>query len=118
MAGYDPSPAIIAGLEPATASRAVYLITAVRQSGIPLITTSGRRSSAEQAALVAAGRSRTMNSKHLQGKAFDVDIYGWDRNSIPKWFWDALGPWAERSLGLIWGGRWQSIYDPGHFETP
>jgi hypothetical protein len=28
-----------------------------------------------------------------------------------------IGPWAELSLGLKWGGRWLDPYDPGHFEA-
>ena len=56
-----------------------------------------------------------MNSKHLQGLAWDIDWYGWGRDEIPKWFWDLVGPWAETNLNLVWGGRW-SFRDYGHFE--
>lgn len=92
------------------------MVWAAREAGYPLVITSGRRTQAEQNAHVAAGRSRTRRSKHLTGEAFDVDIFGIDRNAVPRWFWALLGPWAERELGLTWGGRWSSPYDPGHFE--
>jgi hypothetical protein len=29
-----------------------------------------------------------------------------------------LGPWAEVNLDLVWGGRWRSFVDVGHFELP
>jgi len=85
---------------------------------VPLIVTSARRSLAEQQALLAQGRTRTLNSKHLTGQAFDIDVYGWNRDDVPRAFWYILGPWAESNLGLVWGGRWSSIFDPGHFESP
>lgn len=57
-----------------------------------------------------------MQSKHLSGQAFDVDVVGWSRDALPRWWWLALGQYAER-LGLRWGGRWTTFYDAGHFET-
>jgi len=100
-------------LEPQTRLLAVYLITALRTAGIPAIITSARRSYAEQIKLVMAGKSRTFNSRHLTGKAFDIDVSGWSRQDIPRWFWDAVGPYAER-LGLKWP---LPDWDPAHFET-
>lgn len=113
---YDPSPGVISGLEPHTAALAIELLNAARSVGIPLIATSGRRSYWEELRLVWAGKSHTMASKHLQGRAFDIDVAGWSRDALPAWFWNELGPFAE-SLGLSWGGRWSSFRDLGHFET-
>jgi peptidoglycan L-alanyl-D-glutamate endopeptidase CwlK len=93
-------------------------VWAARSAGYPVVVTSGHRTAAEQRDLVAAGRSRTAHSKHLTGEAFDIDWYRWDRNAVPVEFWRLIGPWAERELGLVWGGRWVSPYDPGHFELP
>lgn len=92
------------------------MVNAAREAGIPLVITSSLRTPAEQKELVRRGFSQTQNSRHLTGRAFDVDIFGLSRDQVPKWFWDILGPWAERWLKLKWGGRWRSIYDPGHFE--
>lgn len=69
----------------------------------------------EQRVLVNRGLSRTLRSKHLEGRAFDVDVLGMNRDAVPRWWFAALGQYGE-SLGLKWGGRWQTIYDPGHFE--
>ena len=116
MAAADPTPAHLARLDPDIAYRAWYLVYAARVAGYPLIITSSARDSATQRALVAEGRSRTLNSKHLTGHAFDVDWYGWHRDDVPMEFWHLLGPYAERHLGLKWGGRFTSIRDFGHFE--
>jgi peptidoglycan L-alanyl-D-glutamate endopeptidase CwlK len=82
---------------------------------LPLVITSALRSPAQQQQLVRKGLSQTLTSKHLDGLAFDVDLYGMNRNSVPAWVWSLLGPLGE-SMGLTWGGRWKSFRDVGHFE--
>ena len=82
---------------------------------LPIVITSGIRSPAEQQRLLAQGRTATLQSKHLQGLAFDVDMYGWNRNDVPAWVWDEVGLAGER-FGLTWGGRWKSFRDVGHFQ--
>lgn len=98
----------------------MVLVSALREAGVPcIIQQSGaRRGYLEQTRLVLAGRSRTLRSAHLAGKAFDIDVAGIDRSDIPRAFWNVVGPWAERQLGLKWGGRWSDPWDPGHFELP
>lgn len=112
----DPTAANIAALSERASIAAFYLVTACRQAGIPVIVTSGRRDKSTQADLVARGLSKTLDSAHLRGDAFDIDWAGYDRNDVPHWFWYLVGPWAEANLGLRWGGRWRSLWDPGHFE--
>lgn len=102
-------------LQPAVAARGFQFINALRQAGIPAYISSSRRTYAEQGRLVASGASQTMNSKHVQGRAFDIDILGYGRDDLPSWWWLALGKYGER-LGLAWGGRWTTFYDAGHFE--
>ena len=99
-----------------TAARAEYFIDSLRRAGLPIVITSGRRTPQEQRVLVASGKSTTQNSRHLTGQAFDVDIYGQDRNRVPAWIWNSIGPYGEQ-LGLRWGGRWTSFRDVGHFES-
>lgn len=113
----DPTERIIAGLAEPTRTRAFLLVYAARQAGIPIIVTSGRRSIDAQRDLVRMGRSRTLRSKHLEGQAFDIDLWRVDRSAVSEALWATIGPWAERYLGLKWGGRWSSIYDPAHFES-
>lgn len=83
--------------------------------GLPAIVISGRRTRAEQAHLVNTGASLTMNSKHLQGRAFDIWFQGFDAEQIPDEWWYLAGLVGEW-LGLTWGGRWTRIRDLGHFE--
>lgn len=105
------------GLSEPTRTRAYILVWVLRTYGYPVVITSGRRTATEQAALVRAGRSRTLRSKHVTGQAFDVDWFRTAREDVPKAFWQLIGPWAESELGLTWGGRWRHPYDPGHFES-
>lgn len=112
----DPTLDHLPQLTPECRDLAVQLVNAARQAGVPLVITSSRRSVQEQQRLVQAGRSQTLNSAHLRGEAFDVDVLGLSRDQVPRWFWDALGPYGE-ALGLRWGGRWRTLYDPGHFEV-
>jgi len=107
----------LAVLSPDIQMAAYYLVLIVRNAGIPLKITSSTRTSSEQASLVRAGRSTTLNSKHLMGQAFDVDIHGWNRDDIPLWWFTQLGQLGEQ-LGLRWGGRWSGFRDYGHFENP
>jgi len=112
---YDPTLAHLANLAPKIRTPATYLIIAARNVGIPLIVSSSRRSVWEQTKLVLSGRSRTLNSAHLRGQAFDVDVVGWKREALPTAFLSSLGEYGE-GLGLTWGGRFRTLYDPGHFE--
>lgn len=105
----------IRNLVPPVGKAAYEIVFAARTAGLPLIITSSTRSRIEQAGLVRAGFSKNLNSLHLQGRAFDVDLWGWDRDDVPAYVWKWLGPLGE-SFGLKWGGRFKSIYDPGHFE--
>lgn len=111
----DPTLDHLESLQPACAQRALELVNAAREAGWPVWISSSIRSEAEQRALVAAGRSRTMSSKHITGLAFDVDVLGLRRDDVPMPFLRALGAYGE-ALGLRWGGRWTRPFDPGHFE--
>jgi peptidoglycan L-alanyl-D-glutamate endopeptidase CwlK len=104
-------------LDPLIQDKALRFVNYARQSlRLPLVITSTRRSPEQQAALVAAGRSKTLQSKHLTGRAFDVDMLGWNRDAVPSWVWSELGP-AGALFGLTWGGSWTSFRDVGHFEV-
>jgi len=116
---HDPTPDQIRQLSPTMASLAVVIINLFRDAGIPLgiVAQGGRRYPAEQERLVAAGLSRTRKSAHLTGDAVDFDVLGVPRNSLPQEFFGVLG-YVGEAYGLVWGGRWTSPYDPGHFELP
>lgn len=77
------------------------------------------RSQARQNRLYKKGAATTTvrKSKHTEGLA--ADIYFVDKTGaiIPygKAPYDELGTIAE-SVGLCWGGRWKTPFDPGHFQ--
>lgn len=96
---------------------------AARVSQIAFIVTEGVRSEAKQRALVAAGASRTMKSRHLTGHAVDVAVLV---DGKVRWDWPLYGQLAvtfknvarELNLPLEWGGDWRTFKDGPHFQLP
>lgn len=78
----------------------------------------GLRDIDRQRELVKAGKSTTMNSRHLDGHA--VDIAPWPIS----WDWDEFYPIAdamkqaaqELKVDLEWGGDWKSFPDGPHYQ--
>jgi len=83
--------------------------------------TEGLRSRVRQEELFKSGKSQTMNSRHLTGKAVDVVAYkgteiSWDLElykKISKAFKSAS---QELGVPIIWGGDWKTFIDGPHFE--
>lgn len=96
---------------------------ALNQSRVDFTIISGLRTMAEQEKLVAAGKSKTLNSRHLEGRALDFvpldPITGkgrFDRAlaiEVAAAFMD-----AGTSLGcpIKWGGMWKNFEDIPHIE--
>jgi hypothetical protein len=106
--------AILASLNPSLRAKAIAHRAAVLRAGIPFTFTSGKRSTAQQAALYAklskVGKpvARPGTSQHEKAEAYDA--VG-PRNAGE---WRRFGELGE-AQGLRWGGRF-SNYDPVHFE--
>ena len=90
---------------------------------------SGRRTESEQIALVAEGKSRTMKSRHLVGKALDMVPYPLDWGDTCRFYYFAgivKGVAHEMGIPIRWGGDWdsdndlrdQKFNDLVHFEIP
>ena len=81
--------------------------------------TCGMRTLAEQEALVAKGASKTMKSKHLEGRAVDLVAYvgsniTWQLNMYDD-LADAMGDAAcKLEVPIKWGAAW-TIGDIGDF---
>ena len=99
------------------------------RAAAPFIVTEGRRTPERQAALVQAGASRTLKSRHLTGHAVDLAYWLDDGDGAPeageiRWDWPlysqiaAAMKAAARGEGvkLVWGGDWPSFRDGPHFE--
>jgi peptidoglycan L-alanyl-D-glutamate endopeptidase CwlK len=89
--------------------------------GLGFVVTEGLRTPARQAQLVAAGASRTSNSRHLTGHAVDIAA---TINGQVRWDWPLYQRLADlivaegQRLGtpITWGGNWRSLRDGPHFE--
>jgi len=103
------------------ANLAAWLIWYMGQFGAHVHVTEGRRSQARQTVLFAQGRTtpgrivtNTLASRHLTGRAFDVDFVGVAADQVHPAWWQFTGKVGE-ALGLRWGGRW-TLLDFRHFE--
>lgn len=79
----------------------------------------GLRSLERQKELVKAGKSRTMNSRHLTGHAVDICPYPVDWSSKEKFqaINDAMEQAAkELDVNIDWGGDWKGAWDKPHYE--
>lgn len=84
-------------------------------AGLDFIVTCTTRTKEEQAKLVAQGFSKTMNSKHLTGEAFDIAVL---LNGKITWKSKYYEPFCQigESIGLASGGLWKNFRDFPHFE--
>jgi len=84
---------------------------AIEKTKIDFGVTFGMRTVEEQTALVAAGRSQTMKSKHLEGRAVDLMAYVdgkgcWELNVYDD-LCDAMKDAAEElGVSIKWGAAW------------
>jgi peptidoglycan L-alanyl-D-glutamate endopeptidase CwlK len=83
--------------------------------------TEGLRTRERQTLLVEAGKSQTMNSRHITGHAVDVFAYptpagSWDMKyyrQIAEAFKQAS---EELNIATEWGGNWTTLKDGPHFQ--
>ncbi|MBK1709815.1 M15 family metallopeptidase [Marichromatium gracile] len=94
---------------------------ALELTEVDFVVTEGRRTEARQRALVAAGASRTLRSRHLSGHALDVAAWvdggvRWDWPLYPRIAAAFKAAAAELGVAIRWGGDWTSFRDGPHFE--
>jgi len=79
----------------------------------------GIRNINRQRELVKAGKSTTMNSRHITGHAVDMVPWPVDWNDLERFevMSEAMKQAAEElDIPIVWGGDWKSFYDAPHFE--
>lgn len=94
---------------------------ALELTPVDFMITEGLRSVTRQKALMAAGASKTMRSRHLTGHA--VDVAALIEGQV-RWDWPLYGRIAaafkqaalEQDTPIIWGGDWTILRDGPHFE--
>lgn len=94
---------------------------AIILTDIDFTVTEGVRTLARQKQLLAAGATRTLNSRHLTGHAVDLaarvgKTIRWDWPLYEKLAAHVLDAAEELSVPVIWGGSWKTFKDGPHFE--
>lgn len=96
---------------------------AITISSVDFAVLEGVRTIERQKALMAAGASKTMRSRHLTGHAVDL---GAIVDGQVRWDWPlydqlaiAMGQAAHQlDTPVEWGGDWTSFKDGPHFQLP
>lgn len=107
-------------LHPYFRDKVIQLINKCKSKGIELAVVESYRTRAKQSEYKNMGKKYTRSgagkSKHQYGLAVDlVPIVNGEAQWHNKYLWRRIGVIGEQ-LGLCWGGRQRSLYDPGHFE--
>lgn len=90
-------------------------------SSVPFQVTEGLRTRERQAYLVKTGKSKTMNSYHLRGKAVDVVAMpggkvSWNLVDYRKINTAVQKAAKKLGVNVTWGGTWRTIVDGPHFQ--
>ena len=96
---------------------------AIKNTEIDFTVLEGLRTKKRQRALVAAGASKTMNSRHLTGHAVDLGAYV---DGSVRWDWPLNHKLAKsvkaaataEGIPIEWGGDWRSFKDGPHWQLP
>jgi peptidoglycan L-alanyl-D-glutamate endopeptidase CwlK len=94
---------------------------AIKESPLDFSITEGLRTKERQQELFSAGKSQTMNSRHLTGKAVDIAVIKdgtvtWDFSQYQIVADHIKGVATKLGIPLVWGGDWVSFRDGPHFE--
>ncbi len=112
------SRARLKGVHPALVAAAE---AAIARTPVDFMITEGLRTPERQVALVKAGASQTLRSRHLTGHAIDVAALV---EGQVRWDWPLYARIAEvfkavaakRETPIVWGGDWTTLRDGPHFE--
>ena len=104
---------------------------AIQISEVDFAVTCGTRTLAEQEALLKAGATTTLKSRHLGGFAVDLAAFigtrlSWEARLYHKIKDAMFAAAAELKIPIRWGGDWncngdsndESFFDGPHFELP
>jgi peptidoglycan L-alanyl-D-glutamate endopeptidase CwlK len=99
----------------------VRVIRRADEMGAKFHVTCGLRTIEEQRALLAAGKSKTLKSRHLTGHAIDVvaiDAGGvtYDHPDMLAVAQKVKAAAADCGVSVEWGGDWKSFKDTPHFQ--
>ena len=92
---------------------------ALKLTEINFVITEGKRTLEMQKKYVKEGKSQTMKSRHLGGKAIDfVDYpdFSYDVKKMTKIANAFKAAAKELNIPIRWGGDWKSFKDTSHIE--
>lgn len=86
--------------------------------------TDGRRSMADQERLFAEGKTRTLNSHHLDGRAIDLAIIIDRKANWALPLYEEVDGFMQKAAidiglepgDLLWGGHWTTLRDGVHWQ--
>lgn len=95
----------------------------IKDSPYDFMITEGLRTVERQKEMVRTGKSQTMQSYHLVGKAVDIAILGkvkgaadWDFVKYKKVADHIKKVAKDMGLTITWGGDWKKLVDGPHFQ--
>lgn len=122
------------GVHPKLGEKITRILYATAELGFPMVVTAGVRTTEQQQALYAQGRTapgaivtntdgvrtRSNHQAKADGFGYAVDC-AFLVDGKPSW--DEAHPWAlygamVKASGLTWGGEWVRIVDRPHAELP
>lgn len=120
MAGFSFGERSLKNLEGVHPALVGVMHEAIKQTPIDFAIIEGLRTVERQRQLVAAGASRTLNSRHLTGHAVDIAPFV---DGTIRWDWplyNLIAPVVmkvadDKKVSLVWGGSWK-MRDGPHFE--
>ena len=94
---------------------------AIQESPYDFDITEGLRTIERQKQLVKEGKSQTMNSRHLTGKAVDIVVYvngevTWNYKYYKEVATHIIVCSKLNAVPMVWGGDWKTLVDAVHFE--
>ena len=94
---------------------------AIKESPLDFSITEGVRTLERQKELFEAGKSQTMNSRHLKGFAVDIAVLvdgkiTWEFSKYQIVADHIKKVAKDLGIPIVWGGDWISFKDGPHFE--
>ena len=99
----------------------VIVIECAARCPYPFNVSEGLRTKEQQREYVRQGKSRTMYSKHLTGKAVDLYPLTMNRKQVDWSRFEELADLMfqvarDQDTEIVWGGHWKTFVDKCHFE--
>lgn len=97
------------------------MLEAIENAPFDFGITEGLRSKERQLELYNQGKSKTLNSRHLTGKAVDIVVFIGNEVTWDLKYYKVLSEHIKavaklNDVAIEWGGDWKSFVDAVHFE--